>query len=77
MFEILSHPKGEGEERGDQKWYLELPLTLGCPKISNIGNLHQPQHFHILLENEMLKNVRILKIGPRLGGAIERQSFST
>ena len=42
-----------------------------------MGNLHQPQHFHILLENEMLKNVRILKIGPRLGGAIERQSFST
>ena len=34
------------------------------------------KHFHSHLENEMLKNQKILKIGPRLGVPISNQSFS-
>ena len=38
---------------------------------------YQPWQIHILLENEMLKNVNFLKIGPCLGMPIGRQSFAT
>ena len=38
---------------------------------------YQPWQIHILLENEMLKNVIFLKIGPRLDMPIGRQSFAT
>ena len=38
---------------------------------------YQPWQIHILLENEMLKNVNFLKIGPRLDMPIGRQSFAT
>ena len=38
---------------------------------------YQPWQIHILLENEMQKNVNFLKIGPRLDMPIGRQSFAT
>ncbi len=38
---------------------------------------YQPWQIHILLENEMLKNINFLKIGPRLDMPIGRQSFAT
>ena len=38
---------------------------------------YQTWQIHILLENEMLKNVNFIKIGPRLDMPIGRQSFAT
>ncbi len=40
-------------------------------------NSHGTRQIHILLEKEMLKNVKIIKIGPRLRVPIERQRFTT
>ena len=51
--------------------------TLGRPKISNMRNLYGNWQIHIYSEREMLKNVKIIEIRPRLGVPIERQSFST
>ena len=39
-------------------------------------NSYQLLQIHILLENEMLKNVNFIKIGPRLDMPIGRQSFA-
>ena len=39
--------------------------------------LHGTRHVHGHQEKEMLKNVKIIKIGQRLGVAHDRQSFST
>ena len=51
-------------------------VTLACPRISNMRNPYGTKHFQSHLENEMLKNQKILKIGPRLGVPISNQSFS-
>ena len=45
--------------------------------ISKVRNLNQLWHFQILLENEMLKNIKAFKIGPRLDVSVYVQSFST
>ena len=50
---------------------------LGWARISKMRYCYQPWQIHILLENEMLKNVNFLKIGPRLDMPIGRQSFAT
>ena len=50
---------------------------LARPRISNMRNLNGTKHFHSHLENKMLKNQKILKIGQRLGVLICDQSFST
>ena len=53
-----------------------FPLALACPRFSNMRNPYGTRHFHSHLENEMLKNQKILKIGPRLGVPLSDQSFS-
>ena len=52
-------------------------FTLDLPKISKVGNSNQPQHFHIFWWKEMLKNEKIIKIGPRLDMPPAVQSFTT
>ena len=52
-------------------------VPLGWLRISNYRNCYQTRQIHILLKNEMLKNVNFLKIGPRLDMPIGRQSFAT
>ena len=50
---------------------------LGWLRISKMRYCYQTWQIHILLENEMLKNVNFIKIGPRLDMPIGRQSFAT
>ena len=50
---------------------------LGWARISKMRYCYQTWQIHILLENEMLKNVNFIKIGPRLDMPIGRQSFAT
>ena len=50
---------------------------LGWPKISKMANTHGTRQIHILSEIEMLKNARILEIGPRLDMPICVQSVTT
>ena len=49
---------------------------LAYPKISKMRNSYETRHFNIHLENEMLKNQKILKIGLCLGVPICHQSFT-
>ena len=58
-------------------FHLAWTCLLACPRISNMRNIYGTKHFHSHLENEMLKNQKILKIGPRLGVPLSDQSFST
>ena len=51
--------------------------SIGWLRISNMRYCYQTWQIHILLENEMLKNVNFIKIGPRLDMPIGRQSFAT
>ena len=53
-----------------------LVWTKATKKISDMRNSCGTRHFHSHLENEMLKNQKILKIRPRLGVPISNQSFS-
>ena len=50
---------------------------IGWARISKMRYCYQTWQIHILLENEMLKNVNFIKIGPRLDMPIGRQSFAT